>query len=216
VAEADEVLDAEALQQLLGGSGFNAKAAPTTGGGWAGSSFWKYKSAAAAIARLSGGSTAAAKKAPAASSKSRYGAAIWLLACWSWVSPTMRDHSSSNWLKMPGLATPCVAGTALHGCCWCSWRSAPHYVMSTFTHRYHGGLLHAASSYQLACCCLPCVLCRFNQHCMDFMNLLEQLLEQGVVCVAVGHLTHRDAAAAAAAAAVIYNTLQVWPAAHRL
>jgi hypothetical protein len=71
VAEADEVLDDEALQQLLGGSSFDAKAAPTTGGGWAGSSFWKYKSAAAAIARLGGGSAAAAKKAPAASSKSR-------------------------------------------------------------------------------------------------------------------------------------------------
>jgi hypothetical protein len=72
-AEADEVLDAEALQQLLGGSGFNAKAAPTTGGGWAGSSFWKYKSAAAAIARLGGGSAATAKKAPAASGKARCG-----------------------------------------------------------------------------------------------------------------------------------------------
>ncbi|WIA14003.1 hypothetical protein OEZ85_002564 [Tetradesmus obliquus] len=72
-AEADEVLDAEALQQLLGGSGFNAKAAPTTGGGWAGSSFWKYKSAAAAIARLGGSAAAAAKKAPAAGSKARPG-----------------------------------------------------------------------------------------------------------------------------------------------
>jgi hypothetical protein len=56
---------------------------------------------------------------------------------------------------------------------------------------------------------------------MDFLNLLEQLREQGVVRVAVGHVTHRAtaadaAAAAAAAAAMIYNTLQVWPAAHRL
>eukprot|EP00879_Flechtneria_rotunda_P022099 GHRR01023317.1.p1 GENE.GHRR01023317.1~~GHRR01023317.1.p1 ORF type:complete len:352 (+),score=154.34 GHRR01023317.1:81-1136(+) len=60
-----EVLEASALQQLLGtaAAGQGSKSSTIQGAGWAGSSFWKYKSAAAAIARLAGGTNTQAKKA---------------------------------------------------------------------------------------------------------------------------------------------------------
>ncbi|KAF8066223.1 hypothetical protein HT031_002545 [Scenedesmus sp. PABB004] len=54
---AADVLDADALQQLLGGQGGGRPGAAP--GGWAGSAYWRYRSAAAAIARLGGGATKA-------------------------------------------------------------------------------------------------------------------------------------------------------------
>lgn len=64
------VLDADALQQLLGGAeGVGRKGSTMTGSGWAGSRFWKYRSAAAAAARMASGSSGgggAVKRASAA------------------------------------------------------------------------------------------------------------------------------------------------------
>jgi hypothetical protein len=62
-------LDAEALQQLLGaaaGSGSSRAGGTTAGSGWAGSRFWRYRSAAAAAARMAAGSSGGAVKRAAA------------------------------------------------------------------------------------------------------------------------------------------------------
>lgn len=118
-AEADEVLDAEALQQLLGGSGFNAKAAPTTGGGWAGSSFWKYKSAAAAIARLGGSAAAAAKKAPAAGSKARWGVRQALGVSARWLQQCIQQQLLCDAADVSSSATTPAAALPL-----CRWHRA--------------------------------------------------------------------------------------------
>lgn len=71
-------LDAEALQQLLGaaaGQQPGSKGGTTAGSGWAGSRFWKYRSAAAATARMAAGGSSssggAVKRAAAATSKGR-------------------------------------------------------------------------------------------------------------------------------------------------
>jgi len=66
-ADDGSVLDAEALQQLLGGAaGAGRKGSTMTGSGWAGSKYWKYRSAAAAAARMASGRGDAVKRASAA------------------------------------------------------------------------------------------------------------------------------------------------------
>lgn len=70
-------LDAEALQQLLGaaaGQQPGSKGGTTAGSGWAGSRFWKYRSAAAATARMAAGGSSsggAVKRAAPGTSKGR-------------------------------------------------------------------------------------------------------------------------------------------------
>jgi hypothetical protein len=71
-------LDPEALQQLLGaaaGQQPGSKGGTTAGSGWAGSRFWKYRSAAAATARMAAGGSSssggAVKRAAASGSKGR-------------------------------------------------------------------------------------------------------------------------------------------------
>jgi hypothetical protein len=69
-------LDAEALEQLLGAAAGGAgKGGTTAGTGWAGSRFWKYRSAAAAAARMAAGSSGggAVKRAAGALSGARKG-----------------------------------------------------------------------------------------------------------------------------------------------
>lgn len=80
-------LEAEALEQLLGAAAGGAgKGGTTAGTGWAGSRFWKYRSAAAAAARMAAGSSGGGpvKRAAAAlssASKSRCVAAM-CTRCW--------------------------------------------------------------------------------------------------------------------------------------
>jgi hypothetical protein len=80
-------LDAEALEQLLGAAAGGAgKVGTTAGTGWAGSRFWKYRSAAAAAARMAAGSSGvgAVKRAAAALSGASKGRCVAAMCtrCW--------------------------------------------------------------------------------------------------------------------------------------
>lgn len=86
------MLDAEALQQLLGGAaGAGRKGSTMTGSGWAGSKYWKYRSAAAAAARMVSGRGDAVKRASAAAHGGR-SRCVWPADC-----EVVAAHRQASW-----------------------------------------------------------------------------------------------------------------------